>query len=538
MNKKLTKLVSLLSIGLVGGTMFLPSVQVFANENQPGFQALDVEPYTPEAIAQYEKTQELITIAIETKELKDIRNAYEAFIKMTPHMNVQNYNAYTPDDQMDHLYFLMRDVIYELTPKKNLKSEILRFAKKWKKVLMENTNSLYTYHFRYFVMENDIKSLNKALSDLESDLNRYVNGIPTQDGIIPLPTNDEMQKIVEEFFKHYGSDKPDPKAPTDKETEDDLKNRFPQSGGQDVAGQTIRYEQIGGVWYEIIETVVDGEVIKTNKRQLSKDESYRFLIQQNPLYDPYNTVSQVSYITERQWKHYTSDQNPKSKYTIHYTVNKDETTPYYYDTGIRVNKNKAATYEQYKDVLLVIVDKIGGHLVEDKGKILVVLEGKPIVVFDSKEYYSKQELEFLFSEFEKVDIRIMETSIGKAGSLEEQIVSKQARSVLVDEKEIALDTFPMVKNERALLPLEEIAYALGGTVSSSDSSYTASKSGNNVIFRLKDNNVYVNGKPIAMKNPPIVRDNALMVEVNELATSFGYSMVWDSETSTINFESR
>mgnify|MGYP001254012458 FL=1 len=132
----------------------------------------------------------------------------------------------------------------------------------------------------------------------------------------------------------------------------------------------------------------------------------------------------------------------------------------------------------------------------------------------------------------------MEKSIGKAGSLEEQIVSKQARSVLVDEKEIALDTFPMVKNERALLPLEEIAYALGGTVSSSDISYTASKSGNNVIFRLKDNNVYVNGKPIAMKNPPIVRDNALMVEVNELATSFGYSMVWDSETSTINFESR
>lgn len=536
MNKRLKRFVSLLSIVILGGTMFLPPVQVFAN--QSGEEEIIPDSYTPEAIAAHDKTVELITKAIETKKLQDIRKAYEAFIEVTPHMDVRNYNAYMPDDQMDHLYFLMRDVLYEVTPKQHREKEIIRFAKMWKDVLVKHTNSIYVYHFRYFVMENDIKSIDKKLSDLEADLNRYVNGIPTENGIVPLPTEEEMRKIIEEYFKRFGGDTPEPKAPTDKEIEDELAKRFPQNSGKDISGQTIRYEQIGGVWYEIVETVVDGKVVKTTKRPLSKEESYRFIVQQNPYYDPYNTIQQVSYITERQWEHYTSDQNPESKYTIHYTVNKDEPTPYYYDTGIRVNENKAATYEQYKDVLLIIVDKIGGYLVEDKGKILVVLEGKPIVVFDSKEYYSKQELETLFDEFEKVDIRIMETRIGKAGSLEEQIVSKQAKTIQVNGKEIALETFPMVKNERALLPLEEIVHALGGKLTSSKESYTANKDGNNVIFRLKDNNVYVNGKAITMKNPPIVKDNFLMVEVNELATAFGYSMIWDGETSTINFESR
>lgn len=534
MNKRYVKLLSLLSIGLVGGTVLTPAVQTFANTTEE----VTLNPYTKDAIEAYETTMELIEIAKKTKDITDIRNAYESFINMTYHLDVQNFNAYSAGDQMDQLYFEMRSVFYEYTPKKQVEAEILRFMTKWKEVLQENTNSLYKHHFRHFVMENTIKSIDKQLIDLETDLNRYLGGVPTEDGIMPLPTVEEMQKYLEEYFKKYGGDPPDPKAPTDKEIEDQLRKKYAQSGSENIVGQTIRYHKIGGVWYEIIETIVGGKVVKSNKRALTNEESYRFYIQENPLYDPYNTVTQISYIPERQWDHYTTDQNPESKYTIHYTVNKDEASPYYYDTGIRVNQNKGATYEQFKDVLLIIVDKVSGHLVEDKGKILVVIEGKPIVVFDSKEHYSKMELESLFSEFDKVDIRIMETSIGKAGSLEEQIVSKKANKVVVDGKEISLESSPIVKKERALLPLEEIVYALEGKLTKADNKYTASKNGNNVIFKLNDRNVYVNGKTIIMNNSPIYQDDVLMVEASELATAFGYTMTWDAESSTITFESR
>ncbi len=536
MNKNLTRLVGFLGIGLMGGTVLLPSAQVFAAGSETGDESVAHDSYTPEALAAYQKAHDLVQVAKQSKKIDDIRKAYEAFILITPQMNSQNFAAYTSNDQMDQIFFEIKDLLYKTIPTANRNKEIVRFAKEWEATLIKNPNSLYVNHFDYLVMKNTIKDIDGQLQDLEKELNRYANGIPTPDGVIPLPTDDEMKKIVNDFFNQYGADDPDPSDITDKQEEDNLSNQYKQDNGDNAVGQTIRHEEIGGVWYEIIETVVNGKVVKTDKRAMTKEESYPFLVQQNPLYDPYNNVQSVSHVTQQQWDYYTTDQNTESKYTIHYTINKDNKTPYYYDTGIRVNKDKAATYEQYKDVLSILADKTGGYIVEDQGKILVVLEGKTIVVNDTKKYYSKQELESLFSKFKKVDIRIMETSIGKAGSLEEQIVSKQAKSVKVDGKKVKLETFPMVENERALLPLEEVVSALGGKVSKKGDTYTASKNGNNVVFHLKENSVYVNGKAISMNNPPVYKDNVLMVEVNELATAFGYSMTWDGETSTISFD--
>jgi len=132
----------------------------------------------------------------------------------------------------------------------------------------------------------------------------------------------------------------------------------------------------------------------------------------------------------------------------------------------------------------------------------------------------------------------METSIGKVVSLEEKIVSRKINSILVDGKEITLQHQPIVRNERAMFPLEELVYALGGTISGSNGVYTATKNGNNVVFQENENLVHVNGKAFILTNKPVYQDQTLMVEANELATAFGYSMIWDEENSTISFEKR
>lgn len=540
MSSKLTRFASLIGIGLMGGSVILPTIQAFAEDSSAVVQEMKKASYTPEAIAAYQKTHNLIEKAKETKTIEDIRKAYESFIAITPEMDVQNFDAYTSHDAMDQIFLDTLDMLYNYSSDDNRVEEVIRFANLWEESLKVNFNSIYVHHFRYFVMMNPVDEIDDQLYTIQKEMDRYANGVYTEDGYKPLPTDEELEKMVKDFFNKYGADDPDKKAMTDAEQKNELDKKYPQhnSSNTPLVGQTVSYEQIGGVWYEVIQTVVNGKTMKTEKRALSKQESFYLNVRQNPDFYSLNINNKVQLVTDQQWKYYTSDQNPESKWTIHFTVNKDETKPYYYDTGIRVDKDKGATYDQFKDVLLVIADKVEGHLVEDQGKILVVLEGKPIVVYDSKEVYSKKELETLFEDFKKVDIRIMETNIGKAGSLEEQIVSKQAKLVRVDGKDISLETFPMVKNERALLPLEEMVHALGGTISKTDDTYTASKNGNNVIFRLKDDSVYVNGKAITMKNAPSIKDNVVMVEVNELATAFGYSVIWDGDTSTISFEAR
>ena len=537
MKKTFSKIVCSLSVGLMGGTVFLPAVQAFADNEAMVINSLSE--YTKDAVDAYNKTLSLYETAKKTGKLEDVRKAYEAFIEITPTLGVKNYSAYESGKEMDKIYFQVRELLYEVLPKEKRNEEILNFATKWQQAIMKTLDSLHKNHFYHLVSQNNIEEIQGDLEDLWHELYRYLAGIRDQDGnLIPLPTYEEMEKYIDEYIDKIGLGEPDPPPTTEKQLEEELNRTYPQLDGSDLVGENITYEKIGGDWYQVIETIVDGKVIKTEKRKLSLEESFFLRVQEDPSYTLDLASDNISYVTEQEWNHYTSDQNPESKWTIHYTINKNEKSPYYYDTGIRVDASKSVTFEQYKDVLMVFADKAGGFLVEDKGKILVVLEGKPLVIYDSKPTYSKQELESLFEDFETVDIRIMETSIGKVVSLEEKIVSRKINSILVDGKEITLQHQPIVRNERAMFPLEELVYALGGTISGSNGVYTATKNGNNVVFQENENLVHVNGKAFILTNKPVYQDQTLMVEANELATAFGYSMIWDEENSTISFEKR
>lgn len=514
-----------------------PAIPVLANEVGQEDE-IYVADYTQEALEAYEIAMDAIAKAKETKKIMDIRVAYEKFIEITPHLNPHNYDAYIEGGIMDEVYYKLEDLLFNVAPEDIRADEIVRFVGKWKDVLIENINSIYVYHFRYFVTNCPIDSISNQLEEYLIEVNRWAYGTPSEDGIIPQPTPEELEEMIEEDLKNYKPSDPFPDPLTDEELDKRLREKYPQRDSYELTNTTVDYKKIGNDWYEIIQYIRDGKVIRTERRKLSPQEAYWLMVRENPFYDPNDPFTDISYMTPREWRYITEDQNPESPYTIHYTVNKDETTPYYYDTGIRVNHRKEATYEQYRDVLLVLADKAEGFFVRDKDKSLAVLEGKPVVIKEEKETYSKQELENQFADFDKIEIRIMETRIGKTESLEVQIVSKQAKTVKVDSKEVQLMTLPMVKNNRALLPFEEVAKALGGSVQQDGDRFIVTKGSTTVMYRLKDNNVYVNGRAITLKNAPDYKEGVLMVEVGELATALGYRMSWDGETSTINFDTR
>lgn len=521
---------NIVMIGLLLVSTFTP-LTTLANELE------GVDSYTEEAMKAYEETMEKVEVAKETNTEEDIKAAYESFVKITPELNAQNYGAYMPKDMMDKVFFEVIDLVYDGGEEKNKASRVLDFAKAWYEILMKNYNSLYVNHFSLTVVENSVPTIQKELEDMLAELTRYSSGIPSSDGIIPLPTDEELEDMLDDFYENYGPDEEDPDKMTDEEMEKQLKEEYKQLPSNE-SSETVYYEKIGGVWFEVTETITNGKLVKSDRRQMSATESYFLEVRENPSYDPYNTIQSIEYVTERDWDYFTTDQNVESRYTIHYTVNKDDSSPYYYDTGMRVSDSLSASYEQYKDVLRLLSEKSEGFFVEDKAKVLAVLEGQPIVIHDAKEFYGKKELEGLFEDFDKVDIRVMETKIGQAGSLEESIVSKNADAVSVNGTAINLEANPKVKNNRALLPLNEITVALGGTLSQDGDKYVAQSGKTQAVFRTGDSSVYINGKRITLNNAPIIEDNVVFVEVGELATAFGYTMTWDSDTEAIEFLKR
>jgi len=527
MKKRLTQVFHILIIGLTLGTSIIP-MTVFADE-------IDPVPYTEDTLVIYEEVVGYIESAKGSENLNDITKAYESFVLLTPELNPKNFAAYVPEDQMDQVYYDMMELLYEVVPTGVRGEVITDFANVWFEILMENTNSLYAYHFTHFVENNTLDDIQEELEDLLAELNRYVYGTPSDEGIIPLPTEDELEEMIDEYFKDYvEEDFPD--RATEEDIENKINDEYQQRDGSDVDGENIRHEKVGNDWYEIIEFIQDGKVIRTSRRKMSVEESYFLRVRENPNYDPYNTVSNAQFVTQRAWDYYTSDQNIQSQQTIHYTINKGDSSPYYYDTGIRVNNQGQASYEQYRDVLALISDRTDGFVVNDTTKTLIVLEGKPIVIHDSKTLYSKSELESVFEDFENVDIRIMETSIGQTGSLEESIVTNEASEVIVDGSEIQLENNPIIKNNRVLLPLREIATSLGGKVTQDDTTYIVTKEQTEVMYKLNENAIYVNGTQITLNNPPIMEDTTVMVEVGELATALGYNMVRESDSGKLNFE--
>lgn len=533
MKKSIYQSLGFVSVGLLLGSVLSPSTMTFAEEEK-----IQLTEYTKEANELHQKTTEAIQQANKTGDIADIRKAYQLFIKLTPELLSHNYQAHISGDKMDTLYFEVREMLYKKTPEKYRNDEIVRFAKEWKEVLKEqkNLNSIYQDHFAHFIDKNTIKAIQPKLDGIYEDWYRYAKGIWVDGKIVPLPTVEEMEKLLKEYVKKVGPAVPDPEKKSIEEKKKEIADKYPQNVTPQLKTKQITYKKIGSDWYEITQTIRDGKVIQEDKRKLNEQESYVFRVRENPNYGLPSNNSNIQYVSEKSWNHYTIDQNPESKWTIHYSVNKDEVNPYYYDTGIRVSEQKSISYEQYKDVLLIIVDKMGGYLVEDKGKFLVVVEGKPIVVEKVKATYSKRELESLFNSFEKVEIRIMETTIGKAGSLEEQLVSKQVKSIRVNGEEFKLQQLPIIRNDRVLLPLREVVDALGGTLSEEGITYIAKKGKNTAVYKEHDVYVHINGKAIYMASTPVKEKETLFVSAAELATTFGYEMIWDAETGSLSFE--
>jgi len=307
----------------------------------------------------------------------------------------------------------------------------------------------------------------------------------------------------------------------------------------DTTWEDVYYETVDGkpIRVTVTYTQVNGETTSTVKREVvpehvayaGTEDDWAFV----------NDSSEVVDIIDIEDAGVTSeeDENTRSNMTLHYTVTKGTDEVYYYDTGMRVSKEDVASYQQVKDVLYQLALRAEGYLAEDEGKFLIVVEGKPILIREAKETYTKQEVEAMFKGFGSVDMRIMPTRIGTTASLEEQLVSGKAQSVTVNGEEANLNHHPLVEDGHVLLSIGELADLLNIDYSEDGSKLTLTNEKNTLIYEENVKAVTLNGVAIDTATPSIRNeDGALMGDITEFLNVFHVDMIWDEENSTIQLE--
>ena len=229
-------------------------------------------------------------------------------------------------------------------------------------------------------------------------------------------------------------------------------------------------------------------------------------------------------------------ESERSNMTLHYTVTKGTDDVYYYDTGMRVtaDEHETASYQQVKDVLYQMAIRAEGFLAEDNGKFLIVVEGKPVLIREEKETYTKAEIEEMFKEFGAVEVRIMPTRIGTTASLEEQLLSGTEQTVQVNGEDANLKHHPLIEDGQVLLSIEELAGLLDLTFEKTTSKYTVSNDKHSIVYEENVKAVTIDGKVKELTTPSILnKEGALMGDIAELLELFDVDMVWDEENSMI-----
>jgi len=111
--------------------------------------------------------------------------------------------------------------------------------------------------------------------------------------------------------------------------------------------------------------------------------------------------------------------------------------------------------------------------------------------------------------------------------------------VLVEGVPVAFDSPPFIdKNNRLIVPLRSIVEALGAKVdwNAAARKVTIEKDPNTVVFVIDSKYAGVNGQPRTMDTSPVIKYSRTMVPARYVAEYLGASVDWDPETRTVSIE--
>lgn len=109
-------------------------------------------------------------------------------------------------------------------------------------------------------------------------------------------------------------------------------------------------------------------------------------------------------------------------------------------------------------------------------------------------------------------------------------------NLLVDNVPLYSDVRPYIdRNNRTMVPYRVIGQALGAKIhwNAQDRSVTLQKGENTVVLKINQRTVYVNGKPTTMDTVPVIKDNRTMVPVRYVGELLDAFVHWDQPSRTV-----
>lgn len=101
--------------------------------------------------------------------------------------------------------------------------------------------------------------------------------------------------------------------------------------------------------------------------------------------------------------------------------------------------------------------------------------------------------------------------------------------VLVDGLPVTMDTPPVIRDNRTMVPFRALAEALGVNVIWDGATQTVHASNDRVSVRLQigSNTAYRNGTPVALDAPPLVTGGRTLIPLRFFSEAFNCKVVWD-----------
>lgn len=112
-------------------------------------------------------------------------------------------------------------------------------------------------------------------------------------------------------------------------------------------------------------------------------------------------------------------------------------------------------------------------------------------------------------------------------------------NVHLDSKPLTFDVAPQIMNGRTMVPMRAIFEALGAGISWDDDTKTVTAvKGADVIKATIGNNIIdLNGQGKEIDSAPVIKDGRTLVPVRFISESLGYHVRWEDETSTVHITS-
>lgn len=227
----------------------------------------------------------------------------------------------------------------------------------------------------------------------------------------------------------------------------------------------------------------------------------------------------------------------RTKRTIQYTKDINGEYPIYIDTGIEVSEDGDVSINGFKELFRQLSIREQGKVVEDEDQLMLLLNGKIILVKDGVTKLDDIKADFLEG---NILIEGQNSRMGGRFDLVEKLERSKELPVIIDEKEIELSVKPAIQDNKVLLPLRDIAVGMGAEVEWNESKAEATiTKGDKVLkFSLKSDIIDVNGKKFLISTPTKVRagENRILSIIRALVVEFDSEMYYDAHKQALVIE--